>query len=329
MSVPARTLAAPTPSFARTLQRHGLVLERTPLEILQVNLTARCNLACTHCHVESGPKRREALDACGVARLIELMDTAPALHTLDLTGGAPELHPQFRELVAAGRARGLKVIDRCNLTVLFERGQEDTARFLARQGATVVASLPCYTPENVNRQRGRGVFGQSISALQQLNALGYGQPDSGLELDLVYNPIGARLPPSQQSLEDDYRQRLADDFGIAFNRLFTITNMPIKRFLHELERDGALDAYMQLLIDHFNPRAAEGVMCRNLVSVGWDGSLYDCDFNQMLGIELGHARTTLWDIERLDEVESRPIAFARHCYGCTAGSGSSCGGALA
>ena len=322
-------LAAPMRPFARTLERHGLALPRTPLEILQVNLTARCNLACTHCHVESGPKRQEALDARGIARLIELMDTAPSLHTLDLTGGAPELHPQFRELVHAGRARGLKVIDRCNLTVLFEPGQEDTAEFLATQGVAVVASLPCYTPENVNKQRGKGVFGQSITALQQLNALGYSKPGSGLELDLVYNPIGARLPPSQASLENDYRQRLQQDFGIAFNNLFTITNMPIKRFLHELERDGELDAYMQLLIDNFNPRAALGVMCRNLVSVGWDGGLYDCDFNQMLGIELGRARTTLWDVARLDEIDVRPIAFARHCYGCTAGAGSSCGGSLA
>jgi radical SAM/Cys-rich protein len=322
-------VASPTLPFARKLEREGLVVDRTPLEILQVNLTARCNLACTHCHVESGPKRREALDARGIARLVELMGTAPTLHTLDLTGGAPELHPQFRELVAAGRARGLKVIDRCNLTVLLEDGQEDTADFLARQGVAVVASLPCYTPGNVNKQRGKGVFGQSITALQQLNALGYGQPGSGLELDLVYNPIGARLPPSQRSLEDDYRHRLHDDFGIAFNNLFTITNMPIKRFLHELERDGHLDDYMQLLIDNFNPQAALGVMCRNLVSVGWDGGLYDCDFNQMLGIELGRARTTLWDIARLDEIEARDIAFARHCYGCTAGSGSSCAGALA
>ncbi len=322
-------VASPTLPFPRMLERHGLRLPRTPLEILQVNLTARCNLACTHCHVESGPKRREALDERGIARLIALMDTAPALHTLDLTGGAPELHPQFRELIKAGRTRGLKVIDRCNLTVLFEPGQEDTAEFLAQQGAAVVASLPCYTPDNVNKQRGKGVFGQSITALQQLNALGYGQVNSGLELDLVYNPIGAKLPPSQKTLEDDYRQRLHDDFGIAFNRLFTITNMPIKRFLHELERDGHLDDYMQLLIDHFNPQAARGVMCRNLVSVGWDGGLYDCDFNQMLGIELGRARTTLWDIERLDEIQTRPIAFARHCYGCTAGAGSSCGGSLA
>lgn len=322
-------LAAPTLSFERTLARHGVALPRTPLEILQVNLTARCNLACTHCHVESGPKRHEALDARAIARLVELMHTAPALHTLDLTGGAPELHPQFRELVRAGRERNLKVIDRCNLTVLFEPGQQDTAAFLAAQQVAVVASLPCYTPGNVNKQRGKGVFGQSIEALRQLNALGYGQPGSGLELDLVYNPIGARLPPAQAALEQDYRDRLRDDFGIAFNRLFTITNMPIKRFLHELERDGELDAYMQLLIDHFNPRAALGVMCRNLVSVGWDGGLHDCDFNQMLGIQLGHARTTLWDIERLDEVDARPIAFARHCYGCTAGAGSSCGGSLA
>ncbi len=322
-------LAAPTLPFARTVEREGLTLSRTPLEILQVNLTARCNLACTHCHVESGPKRREALDAKGIARVIELMDTAPALHTLDLTGGAPELHPQFRELVRAGRARGLKVIDRCNLTVLFEPGQEDTADFLAAQGVSVVASLPCYTQENVNKQRGKGVFGGSIDALQNLNALGYGRPGSGLELDLVYNPQGAKLPPSQVSLEAEYRQRLVDDFGIVFNNLFTITNMPIKRFLHELERDGELDDYMQLLIDNFNPRAALGVMCRNLVSVGWNGGLYDCDFNQMLDIELGRERTTLWDIDRLDEVDSRSIAFGRHCYGCTAGSGSSCGGSLA
>lgn len=321
-------LAAPTLPFARTVERHGLALDRTPLEILQVNLTARCNLACTHCHVESGPKRREALDARGVARLIELMETAPALHTLDLTGGAPELHPQFRELVRAGRAHGLKVIDRCNLTVLSEPGQEDTAQFLADIGATIVASLPCYTPANVDLQRGKRVFAGSIETLQRLNALGYGRPDSGLELDLVYNPIGAKLPPSQAALEHDYRERLADDFGIVFTRLFTITNMPIKRFLHELERDGELDSYMQLLIDNFNPRAALGVMCRNLVSVGWNGGLYDCDFNQMLGIDLGRARTTLWDIERLDEIETRPIAFARHCYGCTAGAGSSCGGSL-
>ena len=324
----ATSVAAPITPFPSMLQRHGLALPRTPLEILQVNLTARCNLACTHCHVESGPKREEALDERGIDRLIALLSTAPALHTLDLTGGAPELHPQFRRLVAAGRAHGLKVIDRCNLTVLFEPGQEDTAGFLAEQGVAVVASLPCYSSANVEKQRGKGVFLQSIEALQRLNALGYGREDSGLELDLVYNPGGPSLPPSQAALEADYRTRLFDDFGIVFDRLFTIANMPIKRFLHALERDGQLDAYMQLLIDHFNPRAAEGVMCRNLVSVGWDGALYDCDFNQMLALSLGAQRSTLWDIERLDDIEHRPIAFGRHCYACTAGSGSSCGGAL-
>lgn len=316
------------PDFETTLRAHGLALPRTALEVLQVNLTARCNLACTHCHVESGPKRTEALDEDGIARLIALLPTAPALHTLDLTGGAPELHPQFRRLAAAGRAHGLKVIDRCNLTVLDEPGQDDTAEFLAAQGIAVVASLPCYSSANVEKQRGKGVFGQSIAALQRLNALGYGR-GTGLELDLVYNPGGAFLPPAQAALEADYRTRLEADFGIVFDRLYTLANMPIKRFLHALQREGRDAEYMQLLIDHFNPRAAEGVMCRNLVSVGWDGTLYDCDFNQMLAMPAGGARSTLWDIARLDDIDHRPIAFASHCYGCTAGSGSSCGGALA
>ena len=321
-------IAAPLPTFARTLQHHRLTLDRTPLQILQVNITRRCNLACTHCHVESGPNRTESMDARTVARLIELMGTAATLHTLDLTGGAPELNPHFREVALAGRAHGLKVIDRCNLTVLFEPGQEDTAAFLADNRIDVVASLPCYTPGNVDKQRGKGVFAQSIVALQQLNGLGYGKPQSALELDLVYNPLGASLPPSQVVLEAEYRQRLFDDFGIVFNRLFTLTNMPIKRFLHELQRDGKLDAYMQLLLDAFNPQAALGVMCRNVVSVSWDGRLYDCDFNQMLELPLGDVDTTLWDIDRLDAFAARPIRFGSHCYGCTAGSGSSCGGAL-
>lgn len=322
-------IASPLPSFARTLREHRLDLARTRLEILQVNITKTCNLACTHCHVESGPKRTESMDARTAERLIAVMDTAPALHTLDLTGGAPELNPHFRAVALAGRARGLRVIDRCNLTVLFEPGQENTAQFLADNRIDVVASLPCYTPGNVDKQRGRGTFDDSIAALRELVALGYGRPGSGLELDLVYNPLGASLPPPQAALEADYRQRLGDDFGIVFNRLFTITNMPIKRFLHELERDGRLDDYMQLLLDSFNPQAALGVMCRNLVSVGYDGQLYDCDFNQALELPAGGTRTTLWDIERLDEIESRDIVFGRHCYGCTAGSGSSCGGALA
>jgi radical SAM/Cys-rich protein len=315
--------------FTQTLRQHGLTLNRRSLQVLQVNLTARCNLACTHCHVESGPKRTEALSDALIERLIALLPTAPALHTLDLTGGAPELHPQFRRLAAAGRARGLKVIDRCNLTVLFEPGQDDTAEFLAEHGIAVVASLPCYSSANVERQRGKGVFGQSIDALQRLNALGYGMPGSGLELDLVYNPLGPSLPPSQAALEADYRRRLHEDFGIVFDRLFTLANMPIKRFAHALERDGQHAQYMQLLIDHFNPRAAEQVMCRDLMSVGWDGSLYDCDFNQMLALPAGGRRRTVWDIERLDAIDADPITFRDHCYGCTAGAGSSCGGALA
>lgn len=226
-TAPAQATAAASatrraqPDFASTLRAHGLSLPRTALEVLQVNLTARCNLACTHCHVESGPKRSEALDEAGIDRLIALMPTAPALHTLDLTGGAPELHPQFRRLAAAGRAHGLKVIDRCNLTVLDEPGQEDTAEFLAAQGIAVVASLPCYSSANVEKQRGKGVFGQSIAALQRLNALGYGRGD-GLALDLVYNPGGAFLPPAQAALEADYRARLQADFGIVFDRLYTL-----------------------------------------------------------------------------------------------------------
>jgi len=325
-------LADPTPTipaFARTLSRHGLRIERAPLQVLQVNLTARCNLACTHCHVESGPKRAEALSARDIDRLIDLLPTAPALHTLDLTGGAPELHPDFRRLAAAGRAHGLKVIDRCNLTVLFEPGQEDTAEFLAKNGIAVVASLPCYSSANVERQRGKGVFGQSIEALQRLNALGYGRAGSGLALDLVYNPGGAFLPPSQATLEADYRQRLMDDFGIVFDHLYALANMPIKRFLHALEREGRDREYMQLLVDHFNPQAAAGVMCRDLVSIGWDGALYDCDFNQMLALPAGGRRATIHEIDRLDAIDARPIAFGDHCYGCTAGAGSSCGGALA
>jgi radical SAM/Cys-rich protein len=325
----ATATTAATPGFTQTLRHHGLSLTRTSLHVLQVNLTARCNLACTHCHVESGPKRTEALSEDTIERLIALLPTAPALHTLDLTGGAPEMHPQFRRLAAAGRAHGLKVIDRCNLTVLFEPGQDNTAEFLAEHGIAVVASLPCYSSANVEKQRGKGVFGQSIDALQRLNALGYGMPGNGLELDLVYNPLGPSLPPSQAALEADYRGRLNEDFGIVFNRLFTLANMPIKRFAHALERDGKHSQYMQLLIDHFNPRAAEQVMCRDLVSVGWDGSLYDCDFNQMLALPAGGRRRTVWDIERLDAIDADPISFRDHCYGCTAGAGSSCGGALA
>ncbi|HET6545792.1 MAG TPA: arsenosugar biosynthesis radical SAM (seleno)protein ArsS [Rhodanobacteraceae bacterium] len=320
---------APVPAFSQTLRAHGLGVDRRPLEILQINVGKRCNQACHHCHVEAGPKRTEIMNADTVARVIELLRDAPGVHTVDITGGAPELNPHFRELVVAARALGKKVIDRCNLTVLFEDGQEDTAEFLAAQGVTVVASLPCYTRANVEKQRGLGVFEPSIAALRRLNTLGYGRAGSSLELDLVYNPVGAFLPGPQAALEADYKRELAEHFGIVFNRLYTITNMPISRFLHMLERDGLIGTYMHTLLDAFNPAAALGVMCRNLLSVGWDGQLYDCDFNQMLELPLARRRRTLWDIERLADIDRGPIAFGAHCYGCTAGAGSSCGGALA
>ncbi|TAM61503.1 MAG: radical SAM/Cys-rich domain protein [Rhodanobacter sp.] len=321
-------LSTASPSFGRTLREHGLALPRTPLEILQVNVGKLCDLACQHCHVEAGPKRTEIMQAATVERILELLADAPGVHTLDLTGGAPELNPHFRTLVREARALGKTVIDRCNLTVLFRPGQQDTAEFLAAQGVKVVASLPCYSKANVEQQRGQHVFDPSLRALHQLNALGYGQADSGLELDLVYNPLGATLPPAQLALEATYRRELAEHFGIVFNRLFTITNMPIKRFLHLLEREGRYETYMHTLLDAFNPQAALGVMCRNLLSVSWDGLLYDCDFNQALELPLGGRQRSVWDIARLADIESGPIVFANHCYGCTAGAGSSCGGSL-
>ncbi|MCK9539420.1 arsenosugar biosynthesis radical SAM (seleno)protein ArsS [Dokdonella sp.] len=321
-------LAPDRASFMHTLRVHGLRLPRTPLEILQVNVGKLCDLACSHCHVEAGPKRTEIMQAETVARVLELLADAPGVHTVDLTGGAPELNPHFRELVRGARALDRKVIDRCNLTVLFRPGQEDTAAFLAAQGVNVVASLPCYSKANVEKQRGLHVFQPSIDALQELNALGYGRAGSGLELDLVYNPVGAVLPPSQAVLEATYRQELAEHFGIVFNHLFTITNMPIKRFLHLLLREGRYESYMQTLLDAFNPQAALGVMCRNLLSVDWRGQLYDCDFNQALELPQGAKRRSIWDIASLTDVEHDPIAFADHCLGCTAGAGSSCGGSL-
>lgn len=321
-------LSTPPLSFARSLREHGLNLSRTPLEILQINVGKLCDLACQHCHVEAGPKRSEIMQAATVERLLELLADAPSIHTVDLTGGAPEMNPHFRTLVRESRALGKTVIDRCNLTVLFRPGQEDTAEFLAEQGVKVVASLPCYSKANVEQQRGQHVFDPSLRALRQLNDLGYGRADSGLELDLVYNPLGASLPPAQLALEATYRRELGEQFDIVFSRLFTITNMPIKRFLHLLEREGRYDSYMHTLLDAFNPQAALGVMCRNLLSVDWRGQLYDCDFNQALELPLGRQPRSLWDIQSLTEVEREPIAFADHCYGCTAGAGSSCGGSL-
>lgn len=315
--------------FDERLVRASLpTLRRIRVTTLQVNIGLRCNLACHHCHVESGPKRSEALDRRGCDRILELLERNPAVETLDITGGAPEMHPDFRHLVEGARALGRRVIDRCNLTILFEDGQQDTATFLAEQKVEIIASLPCYSLENVERQRGRGVFDPSIRALQDLNTLGFGQVDSELRLDLVYNPVGASLPPSQEALEAEFREELGRQFGIVFNRLLTITNMPIKRFAHELHRDGKYEAYMQLLVDHFNEDNVANLMCRSMISVGHDGTLWDCDFNQALEILPPGPRRTIYDIENFDLFEGDEIATASHCFGCTSGAGSSCGGAL-
>jgi len=303
-------------------------LRRARVTTLQLNIGLRCNLACHHCHVESGPLRGEKLDAKGCARILELLERNPEVETLDITGGAPELHEGFRALVRGARALGRRVIDRCNLTVLFEPGQQDTAEFLASEGVDVVASLPCYSLENVERQRGRGVFDGSIRALLRLNALGYGGASSGPTLDLVYNPVGAFLPPAQASLERDYREALEREFGIVFDRLLTITNMPIKRFARELLRDGEYEAYMGLLVNHFNPGNLPGLMCRHLISVAHDGTIYDCDFNQALELLPPGPRRTIFDVDELATLEGADIATASHCFGCTAGAGSSCGGTL-
>jgi len=272
--------------------------------------------------------RANVMDARTAARVLELLARSPGVLTLDVTGGAPELWDGFRSLIKGAVALGRRVLDRCNLTVLLEKGQEETADFLAANGVGIVASLPCYGSENVDRQRGSGVFDRSLEALRRLNALGYGRAGSRLTLDLVYNPLGATLPPDQTSLETRYREELGARFGIVFHRLLALANLPIARFAHQLERDGRYEEYLSLLVHHFNPATVPGLMCRHLVSVGYDGSLHDCDFNQMLGMPLGGRTRTVFDLETLDGFEHEPVATAVHCFGCTAGAGSSCGGAI-
>lgn len=316
------------PSFKTHLAEHGLIPTRKPLEVLQINVGKLCNQACRHCHVEAGPKRTETMAKSTMDRVLNLLDRSSTIHTIDLTGGAPELNPHFRYLITELFRRNKTIIDRCNLTVLFEKGQEETAYFLKEYRVNVTASLPCYSKKNVDFQRGSGTFDKSIRTLLLLNKLGYGKPDSELKLDLVYNPAGAFLPPAQEKLELDYKKELCELFGIEFNRLLTITNMPIKRFLDQLIKEGKYEEYMTLLLNHFNPSTAEGIMCRSLVSIGWDGTLYDCDFNQMLELPIGNCQKTIWDLESFDEMNSLPITFGDHCYGCTAGAGSSCGGKL-
>ncbi len=320
-------LPAHLPAFEKKIQQEKVRIRRNQVKVLQINIGKKCDLACHHCHVEAGPKRTENMERATVERVLELLAASPAIEILDITGGAPELNPHFRYLAKEARAMGKTVYDRCNLTVFYQPEQEDTPQFLADNGIVIVASLPCYSPENVDEQRGKGVFDKSMKALHTLNELGYGKPDSGLVLNLVYNPVGAHLPPAQVQLEQDYRERLQQHLGITFNQLFTITNMPIKRYVHYLRREGEFDGYMQLLVDNFNVQAATGVMCTEMLSVGWDGQLYDCDFNQMLEIPLNWKPRTLWDITSTDDIPAG-IAFDNHCYGCTAGAGSSCGGAL-
>jgi radical SAM/Cys-rich protein len=259
-------------------------------------------------------------------RILDVLDQSPGISTVDITGGAPELNPNFRWLVAECRGRNRHVIDRCNLTILLQPGFADLPEFLAHHMVEVIASLPCYTAANVDLQRGRGVFDKSIKALQQLNGMGYGIAP-GLLLNLVYNPVGASLPPPQAALEADYRRRLSEDYGIRFHRLLTLTNMPISRFDQFLTQSGKRDTYLQLLVNQFNPETVGGLMCRSLISVGWDGKLYDCDFNQMLDLSVDRG-ISIWSIESFDEFAGRRIATGEHCFGCTAGAGSSCGGAL-
>ncbi len=331
--VGARPVADDRQQFAEVLRAHGVgPLRRGEVTTLQLNVGRRCNQACHHCHVEAGPTRTEAMDERVVRRVVELVQANRGIRTVDVTGGAPELHPDFRAMVLAFRVLGRAVVDRCNLTVFFESGMEELPEFLAAHGVEIVASLPCYVAENVDRQRGRGVFDRSIVALRRLNALGYAIEGTGLRLNLVYNPLGPSLPSSQAVLEHRYRVALRREFGLEFDRLFVLTNMPIKRFAAMLERTGASAAYMSLLVNHFNPATVPDLMCRSLLSVGYDGSLYDCDFNQMLEIGLGAGEAgdprTIWEIDSLEALRGRAIATGAHCFGCTAGAGSGCGGAL-
>ena len=304
-------------------------VRRRRLDTLQVNLGYKCNQSCLHCHVNAGPNRTEMMDADTAALVLQVL-RARRVGTLDLTGGAPELNPHFRDLVRGARALGVRVIDRCNLTILSEPGQDDLAGFLAGQGVEITASLPCYSPANVDRQRGDGVFERSIAALRRLNALGYGQPGSGRVLNLVYNPQGAVLPPPQAALEQDYKRELGLHFGIRFDHLFVLANMPIQRFGSTLVSKGSFGSYMQLLRGAHRTENLDTLMCRSTVSVDWQGDLYDCDFNQMLGLHArldGTARPHLRELLQRDG-SGAAIRVADHCYGCTAGQGSSCGGAL-
>jgi radical SAM/Cys-rich protein len=323
--------------FDALLRARGLALPPLSLETLQANITKLCNQVCRHCHVDASPTRTEKMSRAGIEKLVEILARHPRIAKLDVTGGAPELHPDFDWLVAEAVKLGRHVMVRHNLTVTYDgnpqtkESKEYLPDFFAKHRCEVISSLPYYQEFFTDSQRGRGVFGKSVKALQRLNALGYGAEGSGLVLNLVYNPVGPYLPAAQASLEADYKRELKDKFGIVFNGLFTITNMPINRFRLHLEKGGQYEAYMDKLLAAFNPAAAEGVMCRSLVSVGHDGTLYDCDFNQMMDMAVAGAAgrpATIFDFD-FDALMKRSIRFDSHCLGCTAGAGSSCGGATA
>lgn len=318
----------PANAFDQVLTEKGMdQLHADGVEILQVNVGKLCNMTCRHCHVDAGPDRREIMTRETIDQCLDALRNSQ-IKTLDLTGGAPEMNPDFRYFVSEARSLDVHVIDRCNLTILLANGYQDMAEFLAAHEVEIVASLPCYLESNTDSQRGDGAYRQSIEALQKLNELGYGKEEIGLNLTLVYNPVGASLPPNQQALEADYRKVLQEEHGIEFTRLFTITNMPISRFLEDLIDQGKYEDYMQKLVDAFNPIAADGVMCRKMISVGWDGQLYDCDFNQMLELSTGVGQIQHIRDFSAEGLGNRPIVTGQHCFGCTAGSGSGCLGAI-
>jgi radical SAM/Cys-rich protein len=317
------------PDFAPFLEEKGVQEAGVPLAkdattMLQINVGLYCNQACTHCHVESSPKRTETMSRETVDRILHVLAASPTVATLDITGGAPEMNAAFRPLVEGASALGVEIIDRCNLTVMMEPSMDWLGEFLADHRVRIVASLPCYSQKNVDTQRGNKVFERSIAGLRKLNDLGYGAPGSDLKLDLVYNPGGAFLPPPQEMLQAKYAEELKENFDITFNELFTMTNMPIKRFADLLHKQGRLHEYMQLLVDSFNAQTLDSIMCRSLVSVSHDGSLYDCDFNQALAMPLAtQKRPSIFDVSSLDELKGARVNTGNHCFGCTAGMGSS------
>ena len=323
--------------FERELRKRSIELPPLAIDTLQVNISKLCNQACRHCHVDASPARTEKMSPEGIAKCLEILERHPRITKLDITGGAPELHPDFRAFVEKAVALGKQVMVRHNLTVQLDphpktgESMEYLPQFFARQRLEVISSLPYYQEFFTDAQRGKGVFGKSMEAMKRLNAAGYGAEGSGLVLNLVYNPVGPYLPAAQASLEADYKRELKAKFGLVFNNLYTITNMPINRFRLHLEKSGQLEAYMERLLAAFNPAAAAGVMCRSLISVGWDGRVYDCDFNQMLDMDAVDARgkrLSIFDFE-FERALARPIRFDSHCLGCTAGAGSSCGGTTA